>query len=259
STSPRASSRRLRGSPPFRRPRSRSGGRSSRRPASRANDCSFIRKEPSMRKLIVATALAVLASKAAHAQTYPSRPITILVPFAPGGSTDVTARILAERMRPMLGQPIIIENVGGAGGSIAVGRLARAVPDGYTIDVGQWDTHVGNGVLYPLSYDLQKDFAPIGLMTINPQLMVGKKTLLADDLKGLVAWIKANPGKLTFVNQTAAAQLTGILLQQAASAPVQYIPYRGAGPAIQDLVGGQVDVLVAQAAALLPQVQGGAI
>jgi tripartite-type tricarboxylate transporter receptor subunit TctC len=212
-----------------------------------------------MRKLVIATALAVLASMAAHAQTYPSRPITILVPFAAGGSTDVTARILAERMRPILGQPIIIENIGGAGGSIAVGRLARAAPDGYTIDVGQWDTHVGNGVLYPLTYDLQKDFEPIGLMTINPQLMAGKKTLPADDLKGLVAWIKANPGKLTFVNQTAAAQLTGILLQQVAGAPVQYIPYRGAGPAMQDLVAGQVDVLVAQAAAVLPQVQGGAI
>ena len=117
-----------------------------------------------MRKLIVATALAVLASMAAQAQTYPSRPITILVPFAPGGSTDVTARILAERMRPTLGQPIIIENVGGAGGSIAVGRLARAAPDGYTIDVGQWDTHVGNGATFPLSYDVVKDFEPVALL-----------------------------------------------------------------------------------------------
>src|SRR5215469_11389044 len=139
-------------------------------------------------------------SRAARAQTYPTRRITLIVPFPPGGSTDVTARVLVERMRPLLGQPLIIENIGGAGGSIAVGRLARAAPDGYTIDIGQWDTHVGNGVLYPLSYDLQKDFEPIGLMTINPQLMVGRKGFPADDLKGLVAWMKANPGRATLVN-----------------------------------------------------------
>ena len=102
-------------------------------------------------------------------------------------------------MRPLLGQPIIIENVGGAGGSIAFGRVARAAPDGYTIDIGQWDTHVGS-IIYPLNYDLQKDFEPIGLISVNPQLMVAKKALPADDLKGLVAWMKANPGKITFVS-----------------------------------------------------------
>src|ERR1043166_7135373 len=112
-----------------------------------------------MRRFVVATALTLFAALAdGHAQTYPSRPITIVVPFAPGGSTDVVARIMAERMRPLLGQPIIIENAGGAGGSIAVGRVARAAPDGYTIDIGQWDTHVGNGAVYNLNYDLQKDF-----------------------------------------------------------------------------------------------------
>src|SRR5262245_50000628 len=130
--------------------------------------------------------------KFAQAQSYPSRSITLVVPFPPGGSTDVAARILAERMRAPLGQPVIIENVGGAGGSIAVGRVARAAPDGYTIDIGQWDTHVGS-VIYPLTYDLQKDFEPIGLISINPQLLVGKKALPADDLKTLVAWLKANP------------------------------------------------------------------
>ena len=101
-------------------------------------------------------------SRIAWAQAYPTRPITTIVPFPPGGSTDVTARVLVERMRPLLGQPLIIENIGGAGGSIAVGRLARAAPDGYTIDIGQWDTHVGN-IVYPLTYDLQKDFEPMGL------------------------------------------------------------------------------------------------
>ncbi len=212
-----------------------------------------------MRNVIVAIVLSILAGIAgAHAQGYPSRAITIIVPFPPGGSTDVVARIMAERMRPVLGQPMVIENVGGAGGSIAVGRLARAAPDGYTIDIGQWDTHVGS-VIYPLTYDLQSDFEPIGLVSINPQLLVGKKNLPADDLKALVAWLKANPGKATFVNQNAAAHVTGILLQQQTGTSVQFIPYRGAGPAMQDLVAGQVDLLVVQAAAALPQVRAGTI
>jgi tripartite-type tricarboxylate transporter receptor subunit TctC len=210
-----------------------------------------------MTRLIVAIVLASLAGiSCVQAQSYPSRPVTIIVPFPPGGSTDVVARIMAERMRPLLGQPVVIENVGGAGGSIAVGRVARAVPDGYTIDIGQWDTHVGS-IIYRLTYDLQKDFEPIGLMSINPQLMVGKKALPADDLRGLVAWTKANPGKATFVNQTAAAHVIGILFQQLAGTQVQLIPYRGAGPAMQDLISGQVDILVAQAAAVLPQVRAG--
>jgi tripartite-type tricarboxylate transporter receptor subunit TctC len=212
-----------------------------------------------MKKLIVAIALTAFAGIAGvQAQTYPSRSITIVVPFPPGGSTDVAARIMADRMRPLLGQPIIIENVGGAGGSIAVGRVARAAPDGYTIDIGQWDTHVGS-IIYNLSYDLQKDFEPIGLISVNPQLMVGKKTLPADDLKGLVAWMNANPGKITFVNQNAAAQVTGILFEQATGQKVQFIPYRGAGPAMTDLISGQVDLLVVQGAVALPQVRAGTI
>jgi tripartite-type tricarboxylate transporter receptor subunit TctC len=161
-------------------------------------------------------------------------------------------------MRPALGQPLVIENVGGAGGSIGVGRVARAAPDGYTIDIGQWDTHVGS-IIYPLTYDLQKDFEPIGLISINPQLLVGKEALPADDLKALVAWMKANPGEAKFVNQNAAAQVTGILMQQSTGTRVQFIPYRGAGPAMQDLVAGHVDLLVVQAAAALPQVRAGTI
>ena len=212
-----------------------------------------------MRRFVVAIALTAMADIAAvHAQSYPSRSVTIIVPFPPGGSTDTVARIMAERMRPLLGQPLVIENVGGAGGSIGVGRLARAAADGYTIDIGQWDTHVGS-IIYRLSYDLQKDFEPIGLISVNPQLMVAKKALPADDLNGLVTWMKANPGKATFVNQNAAAQVTGILFQQATGTQVQFIPYRGAGPAMQDLVAGQVDLMVLQAAAALPQIQAGTI
>ena len=212
-----------------------------------------------MKRSIAAGALALLASIGGiQAQTFPSRTITLIVPFPPGGSTDVVARILAERMQPLLGQSVIIENVGGAGGSTAVGRVARAAPDGYTIDVGQWDTHVGS-IIYKLNYDLEKDFAPIGLLSINPMLMAGKKDLPADDLKGLVAWMKANPGKALFVNQNAAAQISGILLQQATGTQITLVPYRGAGPAMTDLLAGQVDLIVTSAAAVLPQFQGGTL
>src|SRR5262245_5947840 len=209
-------------------------------------------------QLIGSAAALPAVSRRASAQTYPSRSITLVVPFPPGGSTDVVARIMAERMRPLLGQAVVIENVGGAGGSIGVGRVARAAPDGYTIDIGRGDTHVGS-VICSLGYQLQKDFAPIGLMSINPQLMGGRKNLPVDDLKGLVAWMKANPGKMTLVNQTAAAQISGLQLQQLTGTSLQLIPYRGAGPAMTDLLSGQVDVIVAQAAVLLPQVRGGAL
>ena len=216
-----------------------------------------------MKKLVVAAALAAgLASvtciAGAQAQSYPNRQITLIVPFPPGGSTDVAARIIAERMRAPLGQSVIVENVGGAGGSIAVGRVARAAPDGYTIDIGQWDTHVGS-IIYKLDYDLQKDFEPIGLISNNPQLMVAKKDLPADNLKDLVAWMKANPGKINFVNQNAAANVSGVLFENLTGQKVQFIPYRGAGPAMTDLVSGTVDLLVVQGAVALPQIRGGRI
>ncbi len=212
-----------------------------------------------MRKLVIAAALALLAGAGiAFAQSYPSRQITLIVPFPPGGSTDVAARIMGERMRAPLGQNVIIENIGGAGGSIAVGRLARAAPDGYTFDIGQWDTHVGS-IIYKLDYDLQKDFAPIGLVSINPQLMVAKKDLPANRLSELVAYMKANPGKINFVDQNAAARVTGVLFEKLTGQKPQFIPYRGAGPAMTDLVSGQVDLLVVQGAVALPQIRGGKI
>ena len=209
-----------------------------------------------MRKLAVAILLA-LAAGVAGAQ-WPLRPVTLIVPFPPGGSTDTTARILGERMRAPLGQTVVIENVGGAGGSIGVGRVARAAPDGYTIDIGQWDTHVGS-IIYPLTYDLQKDFEPIGLVSVNAQLMIARKGFPADDLKGLVAYMRANPGKATFVDQNAAARVTGILMQQATNTQVLFVPYRGAGPAMQDMLAQQVDLMVVQAAVTLPQARAGAV
>ena len=203
-------------------------------------------------------ALAALAPLGAGAQSYPTRPVTLIVPFPPGGSTDTAARILAEAMRAPLGQPVVIENVGGAGGTIGIARVARAAPDGYTIDIGQWDTHVG-AIIYPITFDLQKDFAPVGLLSLNPQLLVARKGFPADDLKGLVAWLKANPGKGTFVDQNAAARVTGILMQQSTGAKIEFIPYRGAGPAMQAMLGGQVDLMVVQAAVTLPQARAGQV
>jgi len=210
-----------------------------------------------MKQLFAAIALCALAA-GAQGQGFPNKSITLIVPFPPGGSTDTTARIVAEKMRGPLGQTVVVENVGGAGGSIAVNRLARSNPDGYTIDIGQWDTHVGS-IIYPIAFDLQKDFDPVGLMTVNAQLMVARKDFPANDLKGLVAYMRANPGKVTFVDQNAAARVTGILMQQATNTQVLFVPYRGAGPAMQDILAQQVDLIVVQAAVTLPQARAGTV
>jgi tripartite-type tricarboxylate transporter receptor subunit TctC len=211
-----------------------------------------------MSRLIAALFIVMCAAATAQAQSFPSRPLTLIVPFPPGGSTDAAARIMAEKMRESLGQPIVIENVGGAGGSIGVGRLARAVPDGHTFDIGQWDTHVGS-IIYKLDHDLEKDFEPIALVSNNPQLMVAKNDLPAKTLGELVAWMKANPGKINFVNQNAAANVTGVLFEKLTEQKVQFIPYRGAGPAMTDLIAGTVDLLVVQGAVALPQIRAGKI
>jgi len=208
-----------------------------------------------MNKLLVAFTLSVVSALAA-AQGYPSRPVTLVSPFPPGGSTDTTARIMADAMKGPLGQTVVVENVGGANGSIALGRVARSAPDGYTIDIGQWDTHVG-AIIYPITFDLQKDFTPIGLMTINPQLMIARKDFPASNLRELVAYAKANPGKVTWVEQTAAARLSGIQMMQATGTKVEFIPFRGAGPAMTAMLGGQVDLMVLQAAAALPPARAG--
>ena len=201
---------------------------------------------------ILVTAIALVANAQ---QPFPNRNITLVSPFPPGGSTDAVARVLAERMRHTLGQTVIVENAGGAGGSIGAGKVARANPDGYTIVIGQWDNYVANGVVYTLNYDIQRDFEPIGLLSINPQLLLARKAFPADDLKGLVAWMKANPGKATLANQQASAQTAGVLFQQLTGTSLLFVPYRGGGPAMQDLLAGNIDLLVIQAAAAMPQVR----
>jgi tripartite-type tricarboxylate transporter receptor subunit TctC len=186
------------------------------------------------------------------------RPVRLVVGFPAGGPSDVPARLIAEKIRVPLGQPVIVETVAGAGGTIGVSRLARSAPDGYTIDIGQWDNHVG-AIIFSITYDLQKDFTPIGLMTINPQVVIARKGFPADDLKGLVAWMKANPGKGTLVEQTAAAKIAGIQMMQMTGTKIEFIPFKGAGPAMQAMLGGQVDLMILQAAAALPQARAGAV
>ncbi len=216
-----------------------------------------------MTKLIYAAAcaLALQGITSANAQTYPSRPITLIVPLAPGGSTDVIARIMAEGMRAALGQPVIVENVTGAGGTIGVGRLARAAPDGYTIGIGQWGTNMANGAIYPLQYDLIKDFEPIGLIASQPFLIVARKTMPAKDLKELIAWLKANADKTSQGNSGIGtpSHVAGILFQNAVGARWQLVPYRSAGLSMQDLVAGNIDVTLDTPAISMSQVRSGNI
>ena len=217
-----------------------------------------------MRKpiLIAAVLAALLAGAgAAAAQAYPTRPITMIVPLATGGSTDVIARIVAEGMRPTLGQPVVVENVTGAGGTIGVGRAARAAPDGYTINLGQWGTNMANGAIYPLQYDVIGDFEPVALIASQPFLIDSRKNLPVDDLKGLIAWIKANPDKVSEGNSGIGtpSHVAGILLQNTLGLRWQMVPYRSAGLSMQDLIAGQIDILLDTPAVSLPQVQAGTI
>ena len=216
-----------------------------------------------MTKLIMAAAIAALVAiiGGAEAQPYPSRPITMIAPFPAGGPSDALARVLAEPLRAALGQPIVIENVAGAGGNIGIGRLARAAPDGYTIGIGQWSTHVVNAVTYSLPYDVLQDFEPIALLAITPQLIIARNNFPANNVKGLVEWLKANPDKASAATVGAAggAQVTAVYFQQATGTRFAFVPYRGGAPAMQDLVAGQVDIMFDQAANAIGQVRNGTI
>ena len=198
---------------------------------------------------------------AAPAQVYPSRPITMVVPFAAGGPVDTVARILSEPMRATLGQSIIVENVTGAAGSIGVGRVARAAPDGYTLSIGHWSTHVVNGAIYPLPYDLLRDLEPIVLLPSNPMIVVSKIAVPAKNLNEFVAWIKANEGKVSAGTAGAgsATHVAGVYFQNVTGTRFQFVPYRGTGPALQDLVAGQIDFIVDQASNSLQHVRDGKI
>ena len=198
---------------------------------------------------------------AASAQTWPQRAITMSVPFSAGGPTDTIARILAARMTPILGQQIVVENVTGAAGTIGVAKVARAAPDGYTIGIGHWSTHVVNGAIYALPYHVFDDFAPIALVASNPQLVITRKDLPANNLQELIAWVRTNQGKVTAgtAGIGSASHIGGIYFEKLTGARLTFIPYRGAGPAMQDLLAGQFDMMLDQAANSLPQVRSGRI
>ena len=218
-----------------------------------------------MKRLALAATVAACLihgfTPAADAQAYPTRPLTIVVPFAAGGPTDTIARIVGQAMGVKLGQTVLIENVTGAAGSIGVGRVARAAPDGYTIGIGHWSTHVVNPAVYPLQYDVLKDFAPISLIANNPQLIVSKNAVPATNLKELIAWVKANQDKITegTAGAGSASHIGGIFFQQMTGTKFQFVPYRGSGPVMQDLLAGNIDLTFDQAANSLPQVRAGQI
>jgi tripartite-type tricarboxylate transporter receptor subunit TctC len=199
--------------------------------------------------------------QAARAQAFPNRPVTLVSPFPAGGPVDTICRILGEHMQGTLGRPVLVEDTGGAAGSVGVGRVARAAPDGYTLIVGQWSTHVANASIYKLSYDTLTDFQPIALLSNNPALIVGRKDLPANDLKGLIAWLKANSGKATQGTQGVGGigHIAGISFQNLTGTKYEFIPYRGGTPMMAALLAGEVDMLIDTPTTSLPQIRGGNI
>src|SRR5262249_4250304 len=218
-------------------------------------------KLPRRNFLYLAAGAAALptVSRIARAQAYPTRPITIVVPFPAGGPTDMLARIMGERMRLSLGQPFLIENVSGAAGSLAVARVARAAPDGYTLSIGHWGTHVINSATQTVSFDVLKDFEPVSLLVDNPMVIGGRRDFPAKDLKELITLLKRKPGTVTvgIAGTGGVSDVVGTFFQNATGTKFQFVPYRGAAPLMQDLIAGQIDLTVTQVASLLEQLRAG--
>src|SRR5262245_24931293 len=213
-----------------------------------------------MRRAFVVACATLAGVGVAFAEPYPSRPITLIVPFGAGGPVDTLARQLIEPMRVSLGQPVVIENVTGASGTIGVGRAVRAAPDGYTVSIGNWPSHVVNGAIYSLPFDLLKDFEPVARLPSNPYVIVGRKDLPAKDLKELIAWLKANPDKATegTAGPGAGQHISGVYFQNVTGTRFQFVPYRaGSSEIMRDLVAGHIDLTFDQAITALPHVRAG--
>jgi tripartite-type tricarboxylate transporter receptor subunit TctC len=206
------------------------------------------------------TALPVLG-RLASAQTYPSRPIVMNVPYAAGGPLDVMGRIVADGLRAALGQSVVVENVGGAGGSIGVGRVVHAAPDGYTLGAGNWSSHVANGAIYALPFDLLRDLDPVSLLPFETDLIIARKNFPADTLTELIAWLKQNPGKASAGTSGIGgpSYMSATFFQTKTGTRFQLVPYRGSGPALLDLVAGQLDMMITGPAIALPQVRDGRV
>jgi len=215
-----------------------------------------------MRRTALAAFMALLTlSSAATAENYPSHPITIVVPFSAGGPSDAMTRILAERMKTTLGEAILVENTTGAGGSIGVGRVVHSAPDGYTIGFGHLGTHVANGAIYKLGYDLVTDLEPVVLLPSNPMIIVSKNAVPAKSLNELLAWLKSRPEPAAAGTAGAGSgsHIAGLAFEAASGVKLQYVPYRGTGPAMNDLVAGQIDIIVDQLSNSINQVRAGTI
>jgi tripartite-type tricarboxylate transporter receptor subunit TctC len=212
-------------------------------------------------RLVAGAAAASLVSRAAVAQSFPVRPITIVVPFPAGGPTDTLGRVLADRMRSALGQSVIIENLTGAAGTIGSAHVARSSPDGYTLILGHWQTHVVNGATYSLPFDVVTDFEPIALIADCPMWLVGKSALPANNMPELIAWLKENPGKATvgIGGAGGGADVVGTYFQKNTGTRFQFVPYRGAAPIMQDLLAGHIDMTFTQVASALPQFRAGQV
>jgi tripartite-type tricarboxylate transporter receptor subunit TctC len=209
----------------------------------------------------VAFAAALNVSASVGAEVYPSRPVTVVVPFPPGGPLDTVGRIVAEGARGALGQPFVIENIGGAAGILGVGRVARAANDGYTLSLGFIGTHVINGATYALPYDLLNDFEPISLIASNPWMIVAGKTVPARDLMSFIAWLRANPDKASqgTVGPGSPHHVAGLFFQKETGTRFRFVPYRGAAPAMQDLVAGHIDLIIDSPTVTMPQIRAGTI
>jgi tripartite-type tricarboxylate transporter receptor subunit TctC len=215
-----------------------------------------------MRRTVWAALIALLISGgSALAENFPSHPITIIVPFSAGGPSDAMARVLAEHMKATLGEALLIENVTGAGGSIGVGRAVRSPPDGYTISFGHLGTHVANGAIYKLGYDLVTDLEPVVLLPSNPMIVVSKNAVPAKSLKELIEWLKARPAPATAGTAGAGSgsHIAGLYFENVTGIKLQYVPYRGTAPAMNDLIAGQIDVIVDQTSNSINQVRAGNI
>jgi len=215
-----------------------------------------------MRRSILAAFIALLISGgSAFAEKFPSHPITIIVPFSAGGPSDAMMRIMAERMKVTLGEPLLIENVTGAGGSLGVGRTVRSPPDGYTVGFGHLGTNVANGVIYKLGYDLVTDLEPVVLLPSNPMIIVSKNAVPAKSLGELLAWLKARPTPATAGTAGAGSgsHIGALYFESVTGIKLQYVPYRGTAPALTDLVAGQIDLIVDQTSNSISQVRAGAI
>ena len=209
-------------------------------------------------KPFLAVMLALLVTDAA-AQTYPSRPITIIAPTTAGGPPDTIARLLGEPMRAVLGQPVVVENVTGAGSTLGVGRVARAAPDGYTLSIGHLNSHVFSSLTYPVTYDVVKDFEPIALIGIAPMVLFGRNGLPGANAKELAAWLKANPDKASFgtVGIGGPARVWATDFQNTIGTRFQFVPYRGAFAIVQDIIGGQIDIGYTEGSNILTHLREG--